>query len=36
MEVETSIHKQDELWKLYAFVNEVVYKNKKKFEKLGF
>ena len=33
MEVETSIHKPDELWKLYAFVNEVVYKNNKKFEK---
>ena len=33
MEVETSIHKQDELWKLYAFVNEVVYKSNKKFEK---
>ena len=33
MEVETSIHKPDELWKLYAFINEVVYKNKKKFEK---
>lgn len=24
MEVETSIHKPDELWKLYAFINEVV------------
>ena len=33
MEVETSIHKQDALWKLYAFINEVVYKNNKKFEK---
>ena len=33
MEVETSIHKQDELWKLYAFINEVVCKNNKKFEK---
>ena len=33
MEVETSTHKPDELWKLYAFVNEVVCKNNKKFEK---
>ena len=26
MEVKTSIHKPDELWNLYAFINEVVSK----------